>query len=112
MAPSSIDTEIFAALLARARKNAPDCRAGQMFGAPAVFVGRKMAACALDGAIGLRVPAVVAATAVATGRADHFQPHGRKKMREWIAIAPAAFESCEDLLAQALDFARANDRAG
>lgn len=100
------DQACFAPLLTEARRHAPQARAGVMFGAPALYIGRKMAGCVLAGEIGLKLPADSAAATIASGRAKIFTPYGRKKMREWIAIAPKDLAACDDLLAEALAYAR------
>jgi TfoX/Sxy family transcriptional regulator of competence genes len=106
------DRGLFDALRTLALAEAPDLRTGQMFGCPALYVGRTMAACVLGRQVGLRVPEAVASAACASGRADAFTPYGKRPMREWIALATTAQElpRSADLIAAALAFAR--DRHG
>jgi len=100
---------LFAALLAQVRLRNPDARAGAMFGSPAVFIGRKMAACVLDGRIGLRVPAALASASISQGRAVYFRPYGKTPMREWIEIDGDALVEQGDLLTEAVAFASRNN---
>jgi hypothetical protein len=111
MAGARTDDPLFTALLAQARLCNPEARAGAMFGSPAVFVGRKMAACVLDGKIGLRVPAALAAASLSEGRAAPFRPYGKAPMREWIEIDGDALIEQGDLLAEAIAFAGKNNLA-
>lgn len=107
------DPALYGALRALAFAHSADLREGRMFGSPAVFIGRRMAACVLAAEVGLRVPAVLAEAAREIGRARAFTPHGKAPMREWIALDLTAGRLAEaaDLIAAALDFARANDAA-
>lgn len=107
MAKAAQDRALFEALLAEARLRNPEARAGAMFGSPAVFIGRKMAACVFGGKIGMRVPASVASLSLELGRATAFRPHGRPAMREWIKIEGSgeALTGEGDLLTEAIAFA-------
>jgi TfoX/Sxy family transcriptional regulator of competence genes len=82
-----------------------------MFGCPAIYVGRKMAACVLHNEVGLRVPAQVADAARSSGRARPFTPYGKHPMREWIALDLPAdrLHLAHDLLEAAMRFASEND---
>ena len=111
MTKSKADDPLFTALLAQARLRNPEVRAGAMFGSPAVFVGRKMAACVLDGKIGMRVPAALASASLREGRAGSFRPYGKAPMREWIEIDGAALIEQGDLLTEAIAFAGKNNLA-
>ncbi|MDV6330032.1 TfoX/Sxy family protein [Asticcacaulis sp. 201] len=103
------DPERFSQLLAEAQKIVADCRPGKMFGSPAVYVGRRMAACVFGNEIALRVPAQVATRALDAGSAIAFQPFGRSPMKEWISLKdPDALIEHLTLLAEALNFASAN----
>lgn len=108
--PADDKAALFGLLLDRARLLHGEVRAGTMFGAPSVYVGRKLAACTLGGAFGLRVPEPVASAALAAGRATRFQPHGKARMREWIEVAGNrdALERSLDLLEAALGYAESN----
>lgn len=102
------DVALYQALLKLAFTEPTDLREGQMFGAPAIYVGRRMAACVLGGEVGLRVPAGVAAYARNNGRARAFTPYGKSPMREWIALdlSPDQLSDASDLIAAAIAFAR------
>lgn len=105
------DMALYEALCALAFAVSPEMRKGRMFGAPAVYVGRRMAGCVFGAEVGLRVPAEVAALARQSGRANAFTPYGKRPMREWIALDLAAGELCAaaDLIAAAMAFSRDND---
>jgi len=105
------DMALFGALRALAFAVTPDLREGKMFGCPALFTGRRMAACVLGAEVGLRVPAPVAEAAREAGRARAFTPYGKRPMREWIALdlPPDRLPQAADLIAAALAFARDND---
>lgn len=104
---------LFETLLAESRLRNPEVRAGSMFGSPAVFVGRKMAACVYDGRFALRVPKTVATLSLSEDRATPFRPHGRPAMPEWIALdgGEQALTGKGDLLREAIAFAEANNRS-
>lgn len=104
------DTTLFEALFAAASSIEPEVRRGRMFGSPAVYLGRRMAACVFGADIAFRVPAAIAAAALAAGRVKPFRPYGRPAMREWIALegGRAALEGHGDLVEAALRFARDN----
>jgi hypothetical protein len=105
------ELQLYGALRALALVSAPDLREGRMFGVPALFVGRRMAACVLGAEVGLRVPAKLAEFARASGRARAFTPYGKAPMREWIALdlTPDRLAEADGLIAAALDFARRNN---
>lgn len=85
-------------------------REGKMFGCPALYVGRKMALCVYEDSVGLRVPEEIAVHAKSSRRAVCFTPHGKKPMREWIAIEPAdGLREYQDLFSEALSFAEKNN---
>jgi hypothetical protein len=111
MTKSKAEDPLFSALLAQARLRNPEVWAGAMFRSLAVFVGRKMAACVLDGKIGLRVPAALASAGLLCGRARPFRPYGKAPMREWIEIDGAALIEQGDLLTEAIAFAGRNNLA-
>lgn len=104
------DSDLFEAMFALLATLEPEVRRGRMFGCPAAYVGRRMAACVFGAEIGLRVPAGIAGAALGAGRAVPFRPYGRPAMREWLALAggQAALEGHQDLFAAALAHARAN----
>lgn len=105
------DMALYDAMRALAVAQTPDIRDGRMFGAPAVYIGRRMAACVLGAEVGLRVPADIAAAACRSGRARPFTPYGKRPMREGIALdmAPDKLADASDLVAAAICFARANN---
>lgn len=59
---------------------------GKMFGYPAYYVGGKLFACVYGDAVALKVPESLANELLKREDVFHFQPLGRKKMREWIQI--------------------------
>jgi len=65
---------------------APDVRRGRMFGDPAYYVGGRMFACVHGDVVGIKLPEQVAADLVVRGEAQPFQPHGKRRMREWIQL--------------------------
>jgi hypothetical protein len=105
------DRQLFQSLLAEARQLDPSIRTGQMFGCPAVFLGRRMVACVYGNSIGAKVPAPVASDSLDAGRATVFRPYGKPAMREWIQIdgGAAALRRRLDLLAAAIEFAASNN---
>ncbi len=104
------DTALFEAVFLEAATIDPEVRRGRMFGCPAVYRGRRMALCVFGTEIALRVPQAVASAAVDEGRAHPFQPFGRSRMREWIALEGGivTLERHRDLAAAAIAFARDN----
>lgn len=101
------DKALFDALLAAARRWNPDLRGGSMFGSPAFFLGRRMVGCVFGKNIGLKVPADVAANAIAAGSATPFRPYGKPAMREWVEVDGRALSRHMSLLEQAIRFAGA-----
>lgn len=59
---------------------------GKMFGYPAYYVGGKLFACVFEDGIGVKVSEELANELLKREDIVHFQPLGRKKMREWIQI--------------------------
>jgi len=59
---------------------------GKMFGYPAYFVGGKLFACVYEDAVALKVPEDLANELLKREDIIHFQPLGRRKMKEWIQI--------------------------
>lgn len=86
----------------------PRVRAGKMFGYPAYYAGEKMAICLYEDGVGVKVPAETAARLILEDEnVTHFQPLGRRKMREWIQIDLAAsddYEGYGPLFDQSLDY--------
>lgn len=103
--PLQHDMALFDTLLAEAKLRNPEVRRGSMFGSPALFLGRRMIGCVFGPNIGLKVPAEVAAQAIASQSATHFRPYGKKAMREWIELDGRALARHLDLIEQAIHFA-------
>lgn len=103
--PPLHDKALFETLLAEARQRNPEVRGGTMFGAPALFLGRRMIGCVFGADIGLKVPATTAARAIADGTASTFRPYGKPAMREWIEIPGKALSASLALIEQAIVFA-------
>jgi hypothetical protein len=106
------DKSLFEALLATTRLLNPDVRSGSMFGSPALFLGRRMIGCVFGSNIGLKLPAAVAAQALANGSARHFRPYGKPAMREWIEFDGSALARHENLIDQAIRFAATETQHG
>jgi hypothetical protein len=105
--PLAHDGRFFERLLVRAKALEPELRAGSMFGCPAAFVGRKLAFCVFGAKIGAKVPEAYAGALVASGVVKPFQPYGKKKMREWIALSQTVDDSVlAGVLDAALGYAR------
>lgn len=59
---------------------------GKMFGYPAYYLHGKMIGCVYEDGVGLKVPETLANELLDNPTISHFQPLGRRKMREWIQI--------------------------
>jgi len=64
----------------------PGVVAGKMFGYPAYYLNKKMVGCIYEDGVGLKVPETIAKGLLENAHITHFQPLGRRKMREWIQI--------------------------
>ena len=64
----------------------PLVKKGKMFGYPAYYIGAKLFACVYEDSVGLKVPEDLAQHLLKRKEITHFQPLGRRKMREWIQI--------------------------
>ena len=64
----------------------PRVKPGKMFGYPAYYVGGKLFACVYEDTVGVKVPESLVKTLLTREEIVHFQPMGRRKMREWIQI--------------------------
>lgn len=65
----------------------PGVRAGKMFGYPAYYAGEKLSICLYEDGVGVKVPEKTAIRLLEEDpNITHFQPLGRRKMREWIQI--------------------------
>jgi hypothetical protein len=105
------DLALFEKLFALAATIDPEVRKGNMYGCPAIYKGRKLAACVYGASVGMKVPECVASGAIQKGTATHFQPYGKGKMREWIQLdvgADIVFAQ-GDLLATAIRYAESNN---
>ena len=68
-------------------------RAGQMFGYPAYYAGKKLCICLYEQGVGVKLPEKSAARLLAEDpNVIPFQPLGRPKMREWVQINLARSE--------------------
>jgi hypothetical protein len=84
-------------------------RPGHMFGHPALYADRRLAACAYGTGIGLKLPAARVSEVLETGRGVPFQPYGKPPMREWVHLPASAGdddESMTTLISEAVEFAR------
>ncbi len=82
-------------------------RPGHMFGHPALYAGRRLAACAYGEGVGMKLPADRVETLVAAGQASLFQPYGKGPMSEWVhvrATTSAEVDGLTQLIAESLDF--------
>ncbi|HML05456.1 MAG TPA: hypothetical protein VK426_06765 [Methanobacterium sp.] len=64
----------------------PDVVPGKMFGYPGYYINKKLFACLYENGVGIRVPEDKARELIDGKEIIHFQPLGRRKMREWIQI--------------------------
>lgn len=64
----------------------PKVRRGKMFGHPAYYVNGRLFACVYGKVLGLKLPEGLVSDLIAHGRAEPFQPYGKRKMREWIQL--------------------------
>ena len=64
----------------------PDVVPGKMFGYPAYYINKKLFACLYENGVGIKVPEDKANELIDGEEIIHFQPLGRRKMREWIQI--------------------------
>lgn len=66
--------------------NIPIVKPGKMFGYPTYYVGGKLFASVYEDAVCVKVPESLANELLKREEIVHFQPMGRRKMREWIQI--------------------------
>jgi len=59
---------------------------GKMFGYPAYYTNGKLFACLYEGGVGIKVPEELAEELIGKEGMIHFQPLGRRKMKEWVRI--------------------------
>ena len=60
--------------------------AGNMFGYPAYYVGKKLFACVYKDGVGIKVPEDLAKKLINKEGITYFQPLGRPRMKQWIQI--------------------------
>lgn len=103
--------DLFIALLEKSKWIDPQVRKGNMFGCPAVFHGKRMAVCVYGELLGLKVPEHIATSCIDNGTAISFQPYGKRKMREWIAIRGGldVLDTHIDLITTAIAYAENNN---
>jgi hypothetical protein len=93
----------------------PGVVSGKMFGYPAYYINGKLIACIYQDGVGMKVPEVKAQELLNDGNIVHFQPMGRRKMREWIQINhPDANTYLEDqsLFEEAVTYVRSLTKKG
>lgn len=84
-------------------------RAGHMFGHPALYAGRRLAACAYGDGIAFKLPRDRVSRALADRRARPFQPYGKPMMAQWLHIrvtTATGVRDVVDLVEESLAFAR------
>lgn len=80
---------------------------GHMFGHPALYAGRRLAACAYEEGVGIKLPADRVRMLLAAGRATPFQPYGKAPMSQWVylpARTGAEVDQLFDLLGESLAY--------
>ena len=83
---------------------------GKMFGYPAYYLNNKMVGCVYEDGVGLKVPEATAKALLEKDHITHFQPLGRRKMREWIQINhtnPQDFLKDENIFEASVTYLRA-----
>jgi hypothetical protein len=87
----------------------PGVVSGKMFGYPAYYINGKLIACIYQDGVGMKVPEVKAQELLKEVNIIHFQPMGRRKMREWIQINHAdanAYLEDQSLFEEAVTYIR------
>ena len=89
-----------------------DIRAGQMFGCPAFFLGRRMVACVYGDEVGIKLPSARVEELLVQPDIEPFRPYGKDKMREWVALRHRneARNAVAGLLHEAVAYARAQSK--
>jgi len=64
----------------------PGIKPGKMFGYPAYYINKKLFACIYEEGVGIKIPEDRVNELIGREGIIHFQPMGRRKMREWIQI--------------------------
>lgn len=88
-------------------------RPGHMFGHPALYTGRRLAACAYGTGFALKLPADRVQELLSSGRAATFEPYGKPPMAEWAHLPATNRQQVADhaeLIGEALAFTRDPDR--
>jgi hypothetical protein len=57
-----------------------------MFGYPAYYINKKLFACLYEEGVGIKIPEDRVNELIGREGIIHFQPMGRRKIREWIQI--------------------------
>lgn len=82
-------------------------RPGHMFGHPALYAGRRLAACAYGQGIAVKLPADRVDALLSDGRATTFEPYGRPAMAQWGHLEASTRQQVIDLadiIAESLAF--------
>jgi hypothetical protein len=85
----------------------PLVRPGKMFGYPAYYVGKKLFACLYEDGVGLKLPGEMVQALLDESTFIHFQPMGRRIMREWVQICRSdstAYTADEALFTASIEF--------
>lgn len=80
---------------------------GHMFGHPALYAGRKLAACAYGDGIGLKLPRQRVTELLESGGGTPFQPYGKSRMPEWIHLrveTPSDLDERAGIIAESIAF--------
>ena len=65
----------------------PGVRPGKMFGYPAYYAEKKLSICIIEDSVGFKLPASRVSELMSSNpKITHFQPMGRRKMREWVQV--------------------------
>jgi hypothetical protein len=64
----------------------PGIKPGKMFGYPAYYINKKLFACLYEEGVGIKIPEDRVNELIGREGIIHFQPMGRRKIREWIQI--------------------------
>lgn len=89
-----------------------DASPGHMFGHPALYTGRRLAACAYGNGLAVKLPADRVEKLLSSGRAATFEPYGKSPMAEWAHLPATSRQQVADhteLITEALAFTRDPD---
>jgi hypothetical protein len=87
-------------------------RTGHMFGHPALYAGRRLAACAYGRGIALKLPAHRVDALQSDGRATTFKPYGKPAMKPWVHLEANTRQEIIDyseIIAESLAFVDEQD---